>query len=72
MADILSYYGSVLIFIGTSALSIATYFQNKKAQEKSEEVNRLQLELQRKSMAMAEAHLASIFNKEGYIKLFKI
>ena len=55
VADILSYYGSVLIFIGTSALGIATYFQNKKAQEKSEEVNRLQLELQRKSMAMAEA-----------------
>ena len=52
--DILVYYGNVLIFIATFILSMATYLQNKKAQEKSEEVNRLQLELQRKSMEMAK------------------
>lgn len=53
--DILSYYGSVLSFIGATILGILTLRQNRKAQEKSDEVNRLQLELQRKSMAMAEA-----------------
>lgn len=58
-ADILSYYGSVLSFIGATILGVLTLRQNKKAQEKSDEVNRLQLELQKKSMAMAEAHYTS-------------
>ena len=53
--DFLSYYGSVLSFAGATILGIITLLQNKKAQEKSDEVNRLQLELQKKSMAMAEA-----------------
>ncbi|MBR4062173.1 MAG: hypothetical protein IKK01_03830 [Clostridia bacterium] len=55
VSDILSYYASVLSLLGTAILGILTLRQNKIAQEKSEEVNRLQLELQRKSMAMAEA-----------------
>ena len=49
--DFLSYYGSVLTFAGATILGILTLLQNKKAQEKSDEVNRLQLELQKKSMA---------------------
>lgn len=53
--DILVYYGSLLSFFGTVFLGGLTIYQNKKAQEKSDEVNRLQLELQKKSMAMAEA-----------------
>ena len=44
--DFLSYYGSVLSFAGATILGILTLLQNKKAQEKSDEVNRLQLELQ--------------------------
>lgn len=56
--DILGYYGSVLSFAGATILGILTLLQNKKAQEKSDEVNRLQLELQKKSMAMAEAQYA--------------
>ena len=51
--DFLSYYGSVLSFAGATILGILTLLQNKKAQEKSDEVNRLQLELQKKSMASA-------------------
>lgn len=61
VSDILSYYASVLSLLGTAILGILTLRQNKIAQEKSEEVNRLQLELQRKSMAMAEAQ----YNKDG-------
>ena len=55
------YYASVLSLLGTAILGILTLRQNKIAQEKSEEVNRLQLALQRKSMAMAEAQ----YNKDG-------
>ena len=54
VSDILSYYASVLSLLGTAILGILTLRQNKIAQDRSEEVNRLQLELQRKSMAMAE------------------
>ena len=52
--DILSYYGGALSFIGSVLLGVITIIQNKKAQDKSDEVNRLKLELQLKSMAMAE------------------
>lgn len=62
VSDILSYYASVLSLLGTAILGILTLRQNKIAQEKSEEVNRLQLELQRKSMTMAEAQYEK--NKE--------
>lgn len=61
VSDILTYYASVLSLLGTAILGILTLRQNKIAQEKSEEVNRLQLELQRKSMAMAEAQ----YNKDA-------
>lgn len=52
--DLLSYYGSVLVALATSALSIMTYLQTKRANSKSEEVNYLSLELQKKQMAIAE------------------
>ena len=55
VSDILSYYASVLSLLVTAILGILTLRQNKIAQVKSEEVNRLQLELQRKSMAMSKA-----------------
>lgn len=53
--DILLYYGSASSFLGTVILGYLTLRQNKLAQEKSDEVSRLQLELQKKSMAMAES-----------------
>ncbi len=53
-SDILVYYSSIFSFLGTIILGILTLRQNKIAQDKSDEVNRLQLELQKKSMAMAE------------------
>lgn len=53
--DILLYYGSASSFLGTVILGYLTLRQNKLAQKKSDEVSRLQLELQKKSMAMAES-----------------
>lgn len=53
-SDILVYYSSIFSFLGTIILGALTLRQNKIAQDKSDEVNRLQLELQKKSMAMAE------------------
>lgn len=70
--DILSYYGSVLSFVGATILGVLTLRQNKKAQEKSDEVNRLQLELQRKSMAMAEAQYSKEQNHDQPIPKFEI
>lgn len=52
--DILGYYSAVLTFVGTISLGGITVYQNYKSQEKTEEINRLTLELQKKSMALAE------------------
>lgn len=54
ISSILGYYGAVLTFIGTVSLGIITVFQNYVSQKKNDEINRLTLELQKKSMAMAE------------------
>ena len=70
--DFLSYYGSVLSFAGATILGILTLLQNKKAQEKSDEVNRLQLELQKKSMAMAEAQYSQSKASANTIPKFEI
>ena len=70
--DILAYYGSVLSLVGATILGVLTLIQNKKAQEKSDEVNRLQLELQRKSMAMAEAQYSKEQNHNQLIPKFEI
>lgn len=70
--DFLSYYGSVLSFAGATILGILTLLQNKKAQEKSDEVNRLQLELQKKSMAMAEAQYAENKTSANTVPRFEI
>lgn len=51
---ILNYYGAILTFIGTVSLGAVTVYQNYIAQKKTNEVNNLTLELQKKSMAMAE------------------
>lgn len=56
-SDILLFSGSALTFIGSTILGVLTLYQNKKSQEKTDEINRLQLELQRKSMRMAEEQL---------------
>ena len=53
-SDFLVYYASALSFLGTLILGVLTLVQNKRAQEKTDEINQLQLELQRKSMAQAE------------------
>ena len=52
--DLLAYYGSAFGFLGTMILSTITIIQNKKAQEKTDEVNELMLKLQEKSMEIAE------------------
>lgn len=53
-SDILLFSGSALTFIGSTILGILTLYQNKKAQEKTDEINKLQLELQKKNLNMAE------------------
>lgn len=70
--DILAYYGSVLSFAGATILGILTLLQNKKAQEKSDEVNRLQIELQKKSMAMAEAQYSQNKASANTVPKFEI
>jgi len=54
ISNILVYYSAVLTFIGTVSLGIVTVSQNYLSQKKTDEINRLTLELQKKSMAMAE------------------
>ena len=64
-SSILSYYGSVLGMISTAVLSIIAIYQTKKAQEKSDEVNKLTLELQKKSMALAEKQYKEEENRKN-------
>jgi len=54
LPHLLSYYGAVLTFLGTVSLGIITVYQNYMSQQKTDEINKLTLELQKKSMAMAE------------------
>lgn len=54
ISSILNYYGAILTFIGTVSLGAITVYQNYISQKKTDEINRLTLELQKKSMAMAE------------------
>lgn len=60
ISSILDYYGSILTFIGTTCLGIVTIYQNYISQKKTDEVNKLTLELQKKSMAMAEQNYEKI------------
>ena len=60
ISNILDYYGSIMTFIGTIILGSITVYQNYLSQKKTEEVNKLTLELQKKSMALAEQN----YNKE--------
>lgn len=53
-SDFLVYYASALSFLGTLVLGVLTLVQNKKAQDRAEEINRLELDLQKRSMVMAE------------------
>lgn len=64
---ILNYYGALLTFIGTISLGIITIYQNYISQKKTDEVNKLTLELQKKSMAMAEQN----YNKEKVNEIIK-
>ena len=54
LQNILGYYGAVLTFLGTVSLGVITVFQNYLSHQKTNEINKLTLELQKKSMAMAE------------------
>lgn len=65
ISNVLDYYGAILTFLGTLSLGVVTIYQNYIAQKKTDKVNELTLELQKKSMAMAE-HL---YNKEQSSKL---
>ncbi|WP_124066262.1 hypothetical protein [Clostridium sp. E02] len=71
--NILGYYGSVLTFIGTLSLGIITVYQNYRAQKKTDEVNALVIELQKKSMAMAEQqYKREEQNERIYIPKFEL
>ena len=52
VADYVVYYASALSFLGSLILGILTLYQNKRAQEKTDEINKLQLEMQKRSMLM--------------------
>lgn len=52
--DLVAYYASALSFLGTLILGMLTLYQNKRAQEKTDEINKLQLQMQKKSMELAE------------------
>lgn len=54
VADYVVYYASALSFLGSLILGILTLYQNKLAQEKTDEINKLQLEMQKRSMELAE------------------
>lgn len=66
--NLLGFYGSVLTFFGTSILGIITVYQNHISQQKTHEINMLTLELQKKSMALAEKTYAEA-NEEKVPKL---
>lgn len=70
VSDFLTYYASVLTFIGTLILGILTLIQNKRAQDKTDEINQLQLELQKRSMEIAEEKYE--LDKEAIIPKFYI
>lgn len=67
-ADLLSYYGTALSVFATIILSVITIYQTKRANEKSDEVNRISLELQRKTMEMAERQYKEEQKKEKQAK----
>lgn len=52
--DLVAYYAGALSFLGTLILGMLTLYQNKRAQEKTDEINKLQLEMQKRSMELAE------------------
>ena len=52
--DLVAYYASALSFLGTIILGMLTLHQNKRAQEKTDEINKLELAMQKKSMELAE------------------
>lgn len=52
--NLLLYYGSLMSAAGTIVLGIVTLHQNQKLQEKSDEVNRLMLEVNKRMLALAE------------------
>lgn len=54
VADFVVYYASALSFLGSLILGMLTLYQNKRAQEKTDEINKLQLEMQKRSMELAE------------------
>lgn len=70
VSDFLTYYASVLTFSGTLILGILTLVQNRKAQDKTDEINQLQLELQKRSMEIAEEKYEA--DKNSIIPKFNI
>ena len=53
VADFVVYYASALSFLGSLVLGVLTLHQNKRAQEKTDEINKLQLEMQKRNMELA-------------------
>lgn len=53
-SNLLDYYGSILVFIGTTTLGFISIYQTYANQRKTEQVNKLTLELQLEAMRVAE------------------
>ena len=63
-SDKLSLFGSSISAMGTFALTICAYFQTKRANKKSDEVNALSLELQQQMFELAKSQMEYEKNKE--------
>lgn len=70
--DLLSYFGSAFTLIATVALGVITLHQNQIAQNKSDMIDLMTLDLQRKSMAMAEAQYKRNEQDSIYLPKFEI
>ncbi len=70
--DLLSFYGEAFTFLGTIILGTITIIQTKRAQEKNDEVNKLTLEIQKKSMQMAEMQYKQSESDNNVIPKFEL
>ncbi|MBQ8620079.1 MAG: hypothetical protein IJ418_21590 [Clostridia bacterium] len=70
--SILSYYGGVLTFVGTLIVSIIALIQTAHDQEKADEINRLQLEIARRNLQIAEKSFEANDSKEIIPPKFEI
>lgn len=70
--DLLAYYGVAFGSFGTILLSFITIIQNKKVQEKTDEVNELLIKIQEKNMEIAEKQFDPSTNNMIGIPKFEV